>query len=87
MELDNVCNPCQAQTQAAYGQSSGYPDISPAFTSSIVNSFVQQPPLCSKPIFFPLFLDVDEGALPFAEKKMLNRRERQKLVLKKHQYF
>ena len=46
-----------------------------------MHSLMENPPLRRQPVLLPLLLDMDQPPLPFAKLKVLQTRNRQKVVL------
>jgi hypothetical protein len=62
------------------GNPAFYSHTVPGHEAGLMRCFVHHPPLGRQQILIPSLLNMDESALPFAEKEMLQRRNLNKII-------
>jgi hypothetical protein len=80
MKLHNIRLPDQPKSERPQRHSTFYANISPGFPACVINPLVHNPSLSGKQVFVPHSLNMDQGALPFAEEQVLQGGQRDKVV-------
>jgi hypothetical protein len=74
MELDNVGNAVQSETEAAHGNPSADPDVAAPLMPTLVRTLVGVTALHGASVVGPDLLDVNQGGLTLTEDDVLNTR-------------
>jgi hypothetical protein len=77
VKLHNVGDAVQAERGGLQRQAAGDAEVASAFATGFVCLVVKHAALGGKAVLGPLLFDVDERALARAERKVLQRRERE----------
>ncbi len=84
MELDDVRFPCKAEAKTPDSKPAHDSYVASVFSPFLVDPIMEQFSLSRESVIFPLLFEMNESALSFAEEEVLNRRERQEIVLGIH---
>ena len=75
MELHDIGNTAQAEGKRVEPQAADNPQVTSRFIRDLMDAFMQEPAFRCETVLGPGVLEVDEGALPLAEKQVLKGRE------------
>lgn len=84
MKLDDVGDTMEAEGGGLERQGAGGAEIAARFAAGLMRAIVEHAALGGESVFGPLALDVNERALARAKREMLERREREGIVVGGH---